>query len=286
MSLMNSIFETVAKHMPDRERDPLLDHDRFLGQPYHRVDGAAKVTGRARFTAEYDFPNLAHAALVYSTIARGKIRSIDTERAKREPGVLEVLTHRNMPEMQAPPLVDFTNLNKGMAASDLPILQDDLVHWDGQPIAVVIAETLEQAEHAASLVDVEYEIEEAALSFDGTKEQAERPSDVMGEPAVVKAGNGEKGLEEADARVDYVYRTPRYNHNAIEPHATTAFWNADGTLSVLDSTQSVNTVEKPWRKFSGSTRKTCRWSRRMSAADSAERAGSGTTRRCAPPRQR
>ena len=96
------------------------------------------------------------------------------------------------------------------------------MHWDGQPVAVVVAETLEQAEHAASLVEVEYEIEEPAVSFDGTKGQAERPPDVMGEPAVVKIGNGEKGLQEADVRVDHVYRTPRYNHNAIEPHATTA----------------------------------------------------------------
>jgi xanthine dehydrogenase YagR molybdenum-binding subunit len=118
------------------------------------------------------------------------------------------------------------------------------VHWDGQPIAVVIAETLEQAEHAASLVEVEYEIEEPAVSFDGLKGQAERPSDVMGEPALLQVGKGEKGLEEGDVRVDRVYRTPRYNHNAIEPHATTAFWNGDGTLSVLDSSQSVNTVGK------------------------------------------
>jgi xanthine dehydrogenase YagR molybdenum-binding subunit len=228
--------------MPDRERDPLLDHDRFLGQPYHRVDGEAKVTGRARFTAEFDFPNLAHAALVYSTIAKGRIRRIDTERAKREPGVVEVLTHRNMPKMKAPPLVDLTDLKKGMAASDLPIMQDERVHWDGQPVAVVIAETLEQAQHAASLVEVEYETEEAALSFDGLKGKAKRPSDVMGEPAVVEAEKGERGLEEGDARVDHVYRTPRYNHNAIEPHATTAIWNDDGTLSVLDASQSVNTV--------------------------------------------
>jgi xanthine dehydrogenase YagR molybdenum-binding subunit len=244
MSLMKNVVETVAKRLPDRGRDPLLDQDQFLGQPYHRVDGEAKVTGRARFTAEYDFPNLAHAALVCSTIARGRIRSIDTERAKREPGVVEVLTHHNMPEMKAPPLVDIQNLNKGMAASDLPILQDDSVHWDGQPVAVVIAETLEQAEHAASLVKVEYELEEPALSFDGTKPQAERPSDVMGEPSVLEVGKGKKGLDEGDARVDHVYRTPRYNHNAIEPHATTAFWNADGKLSVLDASQSVNTAGK------------------------------------------
>ncbi|MEO8598083.1 MAG: xanthine dehydrogenase family protein molybdopterin-binding subunit, partial [Candidatus Solibacter sp.] len=119
MSLKDSVFQTIAKHMSDPEPDRLPGQHRFLGQPYRRVDGEAKITGRARFTAEYDFPDLAHAALVCSTIASGRIRNIDTERAKGEPGVLEVLTHRNMPEMKAPPLVDLANLSKGMAASDL-----------------------------------------------------------------------------------------------------------------------------------------------------------------------
>ena len=72
--------------------------------------------------------------------------------AKRANGVIEVFTYKNIPKMKAPPLVDMTDLKKGMAASDLPIMQDANVHWDGQPVAIVVAETLEQAEHAASLV--------------------------------------------------------------------------------------------------------------------------------------
>lgn len=241
MSVMQSVFETVAQFMPDKERDPLLDHEHFLGQPLDRVDAQVKVKGRAPFTAEFQIPDVAHAALVYSTIAKGKVTKIDTDRAKRAGGVLEVFTYKNMPDLVAPPLVDITDLKKGMAASDLPILQDASVYWDGQPVAVVVAETLEQAEHAASLVDVEYKTETAAVSFDGMKAQAYVPSNVMGEPAVIKIGSVEKGMEQADARVDHVYITPRYNHNAIEPHASIAFWN-NGSLVVLDSSQSVYTV--------------------------------------------
>jgi xanthine dehydrogenase YagR molybdenum-binding subunit len=240
---MKSLVETVAQFMPDKERDPLLDHEHFLGKPLHRVDAEVKVKGKAPFTAEFQIPGVAHAALVYSTIPKGKVSKIDTERAKRAAGVLEVFTYKNMPEMKAPPLVDITDLKKGMAASDLPILQDPSVHWDGQPIAVVVAETLEQAEHAASLVDVEYKTDVAAVSFDAIKAQAFSPSDVMGEPAVISIGTVEKGMQEADVRVDHVYLTPRYNHNAIEPHATIAFWN-DGSLFVLESTQSVYTTAR------------------------------------------
>jgi xanthine dehydrogenase YagR molybdenum-binding subunit len=242
MSVMQNVMETVARFTADKKRDPLLDRDGVLGKPYSRVDGEVKVRGQARFTAEFDFPDLVHAVLVHSTIAKGKISRIDTARAKREPGVLEVLTYKNMPRLKAPALFDVKDLKKGMAASNLPILQDADVHWDGQPIAVVIAETLEQAEHAASLVEVEYRTEKAAASFDALKPGAETPSDVLGEPAVVEIGKAEKALQDSPVRVDHLYRTPRYNHNALEPHSTIAVWNGDGTLAVLESSQSVNTA--------------------------------------------
>jgi xanthine dehydrogenase YagR molybdenum-binding subunit len=240
MSVMESMLEKMARLMPDQKHDPLLDREGFLGKPFYRVDGAVKVRGQARFTAEFNFPDLAYAVLVHSTVAKGKIRRIDTERAKREPGVIEVLTYKNMPRLKAPPLVDVRDLKKGMAASDLPILQDASVNWDGEPVAVVIAERLEQAEHAASLVEVEYRAEKAASSFDAMKPEAETPADVLGEPAVIQIGDAEKGIQEADARVDHIYRTPRYNHNAIEPHAAIAMWNEDGSLAVLEATQSVD----------------------------------------------
>src|ERR1700691_5801219 len=157
MSVMETIVETVAHYLPDKKRDPLIDHVRFVGRPLPRVDGELKTQGEARFTAEFKVPGLVHAALVYSTIAKGKILKIDVSLAAAVPGVLTVMTHENAPAMQAPPIVDFHDIGKGFALSDLPIMQDAAVHWDGEPVAVAIAETLEQAEYAASLVAVEYE---------------------------------------------------------------------------------------------------------------------------------
>ncbi len=107
------------------------------------MDGQAKVRGEARFTAEFKIENMAYAVLVYSTIAKGKIRKINSGPAEEAPGVLAVITHQNIPRMKAPPIVDFHNIGKGFALSDLPIMQNAGVHWDGEPVAIVVAETLE-----------------------------------------------------------------------------------------------------------------------------------------------
>lgn len=239
MSVMQSIMETMVKFLPDKNADPLIDHHGYVGRPLARVDAELKVRGEASFTAEFKVENLAHAALVFSTIAKGKVRKIDPEAAQSSPGVLAVVTHENIMRMKAPPIVDFHNIGKGFALSDLPIMQDATIHWDGEPVAVVVADTLEQAEHAASLLRVEYDAETPDVSFEAMKPKAVVPNDILGEPAEIKIGDTEMGLKEADAQVDHVYRTPRYNHNAIEPHATIALWDDDG-LAVFDATQSVN----------------------------------------------
>jgi len=240
MSVMQTIMETIAKVRPDKGPDPLTAHTEYVGREMQRVDGHAKVRGEARFTAEFPVDNVAYAALVHSTIAKGKIRKIDTEAAEQAPGVLAVITYRNMPRIKAPPIVDFHNIGKGFALSDLPIMQDDAIHWDGEPVAVVVAETLERAEHATSLVSVEYDAETPEVSFEGAKSKAVVPKDVMDEPPEIKIGDAEKAFAQADKRVGHTYRTPRYNHNAIEPHATIAAWFEDGSLLVYDATQSVN----------------------------------------------
>jgi len=240
MSVMQSIMETIARVLPDKEGDPLIARHSYVGQPFDRVDANAKVQGEARFTAEFQLDNMAYAVPVYSTIAKGNIRKIDSEPAKAAPGVLAVITHENIVEMKTPTLVDFHNTGKGFALSDLPIMQNAEVHWDGEPVAIVVAETLERAEHAASLVSVEYDAETPDVSFQGMKPKAAVPPDIMGEPPEIKVGDADKAIREADAGVDHIYRAPRYNHNAIEPHATIAFWNDAGGVVVYDSTQSVN----------------------------------------------
>ena len=239
MSVMRKVVETAARYMPDRAPDPLMHTHGHIGRPYNRVDGPLKVSGGARFTAEFEVEGLTHAALVCSTIAKGRATTIDTTAAQAAPGVIGVMTHANAPTMKPPSLMDVER-PRAFAASELPIFQDDRVYWNGQPLAVVIAETLEQAEYAASLVHVEYEPDTAHVSFDDLKATAAPPKDILGEPTELTIGDTDAGLAAADVTVDNVYRTPWYHHNAIEPHATAAAWNDDGSLTVFESTQTVS----------------------------------------------
>src|SRR4030095_4334109 len=129
-----------------------------IGKPVERVDGRLKVTGGARYAAEFKVANLAHGVLVMSTIANGSIRSIDTKAALSAPGVIEVLTHQNAPRVrfpERPQTVD--DYVAPVFGRSLPVLQDNTIYFTGQPSAVVVAETLEQAEYASTLVRVVYD---------------------------------------------------------------------------------------------------------------------------------
>ncbi len=235
------ITETALQFMPDAE--DRLNKRSYVGAPMSRVDGQLKVDGEAIFTAEYKVENVAYAALVYSTIAKGKITKIDATAAEKAIGVLAIITHENVPKMNDPAPLDLSGGSSGAANSDLPILRDANIHWNGQPVAVVVAETQEQAEQAAQLVDVEYETEDFDVSFDQLKANAETPPNVMGEPSEVKIGDAEAALEKAEVKIDNIYRTPRYNHNAIEPHATIAVWGDDETLTIFEPSQMVYAVK-------------------------------------------
>ena len=240
MPNMRKIMETVARFIPDGEPDPLIGKHSHVSRPVDRIDGRLKVTGKAPFTAEFAIDGLTHAALANSTIAKGRIARIDLSEAQAAPGVVAILTHENAPRLKRPSLLNVNNVGKGVGSSDLPIMQDDAIHYDGQAVAVVVAQTLEQAEHAASLVRVEYAAGTARVSFDALKGEAETPSEVLGEDPEVRKGDAEAALAAASFQVDNVYRTPRHNHNALEPHATIALWESDDELLVYDSTQFVN----------------------------------------------
>src|SRR5437868_4865331 len=125
-----------------------------IGQPIPRADGRLKVTGKAPYTADLRLANAAHGAIVHSTIARGRTVSIDTAAAEKAPGVLAVFTYRNMPRMNPTPK-PWSHLHPH-GQSYLP-LQDERIHYAGQPIALVVAATLDQATHAGTLIRVEYE---------------------------------------------------------------------------------------------------------------------------------
>src|SRR5581483_4510582 len=132
-----------------------------MGKPTDRVDGRLKVTGGARYAAEFPVSDLAYGVLVKSTVAKGRIKSMNTREAERAPGVLLVMTHLNAPKLpfgkQDPPAgVD------PRVGHHLRVLQSDVVHFNGQPLGVVVADTLERATHAASLVQVTYDEERHA----------------------------------------------------------------------------------------------------------------------------
>src|SRR5579862_8080946 len=182
MSVIQSVMETIAKALPDKKEDPLIARKGYVGQPYDRVDAQVKVQGEARFTAEFKVENMAYAVPVYSTIAKGKLRRINSGPAEEAPGVLAVLTYQNITRMKAPPIADFHDIGKGFALSDLPIMQNADVHWDGEPVAIVVAETLERAEQAAFLVSVEYDVDSPEVSFEDAKARAFAPKDIVGEP--------------------------------------------------------------------------------------------------------
>jgi xanthine dehydrogenase YagR molybdenum-binding subunit len=228
--------------MPGGKPDPLISYENgLIGTRVSRLDGRLKVRGQARFAAELPLEGMAYAGLAYSTIPRGRITALNTSEAEAAPGVVVVMTHKNAPPMKATPV--FLTAEKAMGGDDLPIMQDDRVHWNGQPIAVVLGETQEQADHAASLIHATYEAEQATTSFEAAKAQGTKPGVFQGEPLMLKIGDAEAALAAAPHKVDVTYRTPRYNHNAIELHAATVVWKGD-ELIIHDASQGV--VHMAW----------------------------------------
>ena len=223
--------------IPGGVPDPLIARKHgTIGTSVSRLDGPLKVQGAARFAAEVRLENMAYAALRYATIARGRIAAIDTVAAQTAPGVMLVMTHLNAPRMN-PPAV-FGTSPTAVGQNDLPILQDDRIHWNGQPIALVLAETQEQADHAASLMRVTYAEEPSTTSLAQARAEGSQPGLFMGQPLLNEVGDAESVLAEAAHRVDQVYRTPRHNHNPIEPHGATLAW-VDGDLVIHDMNQMV-----------------------------------------------
>lgn len=196
-----------------------------VGAPLSRVDGRLKVTGKAVYAAEHDVPGAVHAVIVDAAVGRGRVTSIDTGDADTHPGVLRVISHRNAPKL---PYRDNTGSNNPPGRR-LRVFQDDKVLFHGQPIAVVVATTLEAAQHGARLVEVRYDGEQA--STDLTEAEP-------GEPANYARGDAEAGLRSSTVRLDLTYRLARNHHNPMEPHATIARWDGD-RLTVWDKTQWV-----------------------------------------------
>jgi xanthine dehydrogenase YagR molybdenum-binding subunit len=209
-----------------------------VGQPLSRADGRLKVTGGARYTADVPLAGAAHAAIVHGTIANGRTLSIDTTAAEQAAGVLAVLTHDNMPRMNQAP---WSHL-RPQGQTYLP-LQDDKIHYAGQPVALVVAETLDQAAYAGTLIEIEYEALPPVVFGPETAGEAVEPPQKLW-PVASSVGDADKAIADAPVKVERTYTTPDSHHNAMEPHATLAVWEHDGTLTLYDTTQMVGGTRK------------------------------------------
>lgn len=239
---MKKAIEIAPDRMiPGGAPDPAIEKHGHVGKPVSRIDGLLKVQGKARFAAEFAAEGLSYAALLFSTIPKGRIADLDVTEAAVAPGVILVMTHKNAPRMKPMPL--FMTDAKAAGGDNLPIMQDDRIHWNGQPIALVLAETQEQADHAKSLIRVKYDAEAAITSFESAKAAGTDLAEFQGEPLKLEIGDAPKALAEAPFSTDQIYRTPRHAHNAIEPHAATVSWTGDD-LIVHDATQAV--VHTAW----------------------------------------
>lgn len=222
--------------IPGGTPDPLLHQHGHIGRPVSRIDGPLKVSGKARFAAEFPMEDMTYAALAYSTIAKGRILELDISEAAASAGVVLVMTHQNAPRLKPPPV--FLSEQKAAGGDSLPVMQDENVYWNGQPVALVLAETQEQADHAASLIGVRYAQDEALTSLDEAKARGAAPSQFMGQPLHNEVGNAEAALAVAPFKIDANYSTPPHNHNPIELHAATLTWEGE-TLRVHDAQQVV-----------------------------------------------
>ena len=210
-----------------------------VGQPITRVDGPAKVTGNAKYAAEFAPEGLVYAALIESTIPAGTIKAMDSKAAEGAPGVLLILTYRNAPKLPYLPAKERAAVEP-VAGEALKVLQDTRILFSGQPIGVVVAGTQSQAEHAASLVRVEYEFEpDPLIRFDPRRAHpASAAAEKKGRGPESQQGDADGAFAAASFKVDGTYMQPREHHNAMEPHATVAHWQGD-TLTLWDKTQWV-----------------------------------------------
>jgi xanthine dehydrogenase YagR molybdenum-binding subunit len=210
----------------------------YIGTPTSRVDGRAKVTGAAKYAADYNAERLVFGAVVTSTIAKGRIKQIDPSAAKRVEGVLGVLTHANRP-----PMADKDEAWKDDVApekgSPFRPLYDDKIKFNHQPIALVLADEWETALFAATLVRIKYEEEPHATDL-----HARRDKTFVVEKPEKPRGDAAKAYAASEVRHEAEYFIPTQHHNPMELFASTVIWEGGGKLTVHDKTQGVQNVQR------------------------------------------
>ncbi|MFD5137996.1 xanthine dehydrogenase family protein molybdopterin-binding subunit [Streptomyces sp. NPDC058378] len=204
-----------------------------VGTAHTRVEGRDKVTGAARYAGEIPFDGLAHGWLVLSTITRGRVLSVDADPVLGMPGVLTVLHHGNAPRVD----IDYTGMLGMPPDPTIAVFQHDRVPHAGWPVALVVAETSEQAREAAESLVVRYEEEAHDVTFPGEHPDASTGPGPGG-PGATEKGDLEAELAASAFVLDAEYSTPEEHHNSMEPHAVTALWDG-GRLEVVDSNQGT-----------------------------------------------
>lgn len=208
-----------------------------IGTPTPRIDGVAKVTGHARYAAEHPAPDLAYGVVVNSTVARGRIVSIDASQALAVPGVIDVITHQNRPKVRSLRL--FYKDMTAPAGSPFRPLYDDEIHYSGQPVALVVAETFELARYAAMLVQVQYEAASHETNLLANLQHSHEPSSLKAgySPTPKPKGDADAAFEAAPVKIDAEYYAGVEHHNPMEMHASTVIRDSRGHLLIHDKTQ-------------------------------------------------
>jgi xanthine dehydrogenase YagR molybdenum-binding subunit len=193
-----------------------------------RVDGRLKVTGSIRYAAEYPFPGLVYGAVVSSTIAKGTITGIDSKAAESAPGVVAVISHLNAPKIPG-----------YEGKEEIKTFNDSSIYFNGQPIALVIADTFERAKYAATLVKVQYKKEPHQTNIDAGLQNTIKP---WGDGSDYLRGEA-NAYQNAPVKIEAEYHTPIHVHNAMEPFAMTALWDGD-KVTVYTKSQYIKGMQR------------------------------------------
>jgi xanthine dehydrogenase YagR molybdenum-binding subunit len=231
----------------------------FVGKPLVRVEGREKVTGKAKYSAEFALPGLTYGVLATSPIAKGKIQSIDTTAAAKELGVIAVLTHQTLPKLAKTPNDAAGKKDIGAPMGFLPLTGDE-IFYAAQPVALVVADTLEHATYAATLVKVNYAPQKPIADFHDPKAELFDPEKVQDgkQKGHTKRGEPQAAFASSAIQLTATYTHPVYNHNPMEPGSTTAHWEAPDRLTVYESTQGVTRTQSSLAAMTGMPREQIR----------------------------
>ena len=223
-----------------------------VGKPIVRVEGREKVTGKAKYSAEYPLPGLTYGVLATSPIAKGKIIRIDTGAASRAPGVLAVLTHQNLPKLAVTPDTPEGKKKTSAPMGFLPLTSDE-IFYAAQPVAMVVADTLERAQYAATLVQVSYQVAQPIAYFTDPKAQLFDPQKVQDgkTDGHTQRGGAQAAFDKSAIQLTATYTHPVHNHNPMEAGSTTAVWDAPDRLTVYESSQGITRTQKSLAAMTG-----------------------------------